>query len=40
MTEFFLEEHEVHLLCVGAHACFIRAHNWLVSDGGHNSDAS
>jgi len=34
MIEFLLEEHEVHLVCVGTHACFIRAYDWLVSDGG------
>jgi len=34
MIDFLLEQHEVHLVCVGTHACFIRAHDMLVSDGG------
>ena len=34
MIDFLLEQHEVHLVCVGTHACFIRAHDMLVSDSG------
>jgi len=34
MIDFLLEQLEVHLVCVGTHACFIRAHDMLVSDSG------